>query len=369
MKYLFHLGRNPELSSLEVVSFLQRTNRNYKILKITKKFILLEISSLDSIETIKNLGGTTKISSELNNLEEYIGKSIKAKKFNYAINILESSQASIKGLTDLIKKVSKQFKAKPLHKHVKENEISPSKSQSLELELTLYKNNVYKVIAVSDPKSYKNRDEVRPFFDPLQVISVRLAKILINLAQPNKNTILLDPFCGLGTIIQEASLLGIQTIGSDNNLGMVKKCQSNITWAKKKLRLKVNPRIRNLNVRSLSKSLNGNFCIATEPYLGPYLKKLPWENEAREIARELSKIYEDFLREASKLLKQGSKVALVVPTFKTRTNKIIRIGFQSMLEKYNFGIYQPLNNTLIPIDYIVRNNKIRRKIYVLEKLK
>mgnify|MGYP001609440882 CR=1 FL=1 len=368
MNYLFHLGRAPELSCLEIVSFLQRTEKPYKILKITKKFMLLELENFDAKEAIKCLGGTIKISSDIQDAEKYITSHISSNKIEYGINVLESSQTSLNGLTALIKTIAKRERIKAMHKHAQEREIPPSKSKNLDFELTLCKNNVYRVVAVSDPKSYGDRDEVRPYFDPLQVISVRLAKILINFAQPKKNDTLLDPFVGLGTIIQEASLMGINAMGTDNDLNIVKKSQANISWARNKFHFNTNPGVKILDVARLSKELKNIGAIATEPYLGPYLKKMPWEGEAREIAAKVSRIYESFLIQASKLLKQGSKMAIVVPTFKTRNNKIIRIGFQSMLEKHKFNIYQPLNNTLVPIDYKLHNGKILRKIYILEKL-
>ncbi len=368
MNYLFHLGRDPELSCLEIVSFLQRTDKPYKIIKITKKLMILELENFNAKEAIKCLGGTIKISTEITDVENYILSLISSKRIEYGVNIFESSQESLNNLTDLIKNIAKRERIKALHKYGQEREIPPSKSKNLDFELTLCKNQTYLVIASSDPKSYRDRDETRPFFDPLQVVSVRLAKILINLAQPKKDSTLLDPFVGLGTILQEASLMDITVIGTDKDLTIIKRAQANLTWAKKNLHFKKNPILKVLDVVRLSKELNNIDCIATEPYMGPYLRKIPWEGEAREIAKELSHMYESFLMQSSKILKKGAKVAIVVPTFKTRTNTLIRIGFQSMLPKYGFGIFQPLNNNIIPIDYKLKNSKIQRKIYILEKL-
>ncbi|MDP3916978.1 MAG: DNA methyltransferase [Nanoarchaeota archaeon] len=371
MNHIFHLGRDPELSALEIVSFLDRTNRGYKLLKITKKIMLISLDKFDPIYAIKALGGTIKISSEIDNPENYITKElslIKSKKINYGINEIESSKEAFNNLTDIIKITAKKEKLRAFHKQKTEREIPPSKSKNLDLELTLYKNNIYKVSAVSDPKSYEKRDEKRPYFDPLKVISVRLAKILINLAQPKKNSVLLDPFAGLGTILQEASLIEIKSMGLDKDPLTVKKCQKNLIWAKDKFKFKVFPKVIRLDVGNMSKSTKNIDCIATEPYLGPYLRKLPKEQEARKIAEELSKLYEKFLRESSKMLKKGSKIAVIIPTFKTRDNKLIRVGFQSMIKKYNFDIFQPLKNNIIPLDYTMKGSKLRRKIYVLEKV-
>ena len=372
MKYIFHLGRDAELSTLEVISYLKRTQKKYKILKITKKALQIDIQKLDHNETIRSLGGTIKISLELEDPEKAIHKkiySLNSKRINYGINSLESSTKSFQDLVDLIKLSCKKEKIKILHKHTKEREIPPSKSQNLNLELTLFKNKIYAVVAASDPKSYAKRDEKRPYFDPLKVISVRLSKILINLAQPKKNDTLLDPFAGLGTILQEASLMDINSIGSDNNPQTINRCKANLDWAKKQFKIKKFPKTIVSDISYLSKKIKSVDCIATEPYLGPYLKKLPTEMEARTISKDISRLYNTFLREASKILRTGSKVAIIVPTFKTRDSKIIRIGFQNMLRNHSFKIYQPLENNLIPLDYAPKGSKIKRKIYILEKLK
>jgi tRNA G10 N-methylase Trm11 len=372
MKHIFHLGRNPELSILEAVSFLERTKRKYQIKKITKQSILIEIEKFDPKKAINQLGGTIKISSELTNSKKHIEITLSNQtknKITYGINKIESSSSHVQKLIKTIKDSCREQKIKVLQKYSSEREIPPTKAKNLDIELTVYKGNYYKVSAISDPKSYKKRDEKRPNFEPLKVVSVRLAKILINLAQPKKDDLLLDPFTGLGTILQEATLMDVKSTGSDKYSNTVKKCKQNLDWLKKEFNLKTIPQVKIADVAKLSSKIKKADAIATEPYLGPYLMKLPTEQEAREIAKEVSKIYEDLLRESSKILKNGSKMAIIVPTFKTKNSKIIRIGFQTLLEKYGFKIHQPLRNTLVPIDYILRNSKIRRKIYVLERLK
>ncbi len=372
MNYIFHLGRDAELSTLEIISYLERIGKKYEIKKITKKALLLDIDKLDNFETIKNLGGTVKLSLELKDPEQSIQNkiySMTSKRINYGVNCLESSENTLLELTSMIKTFCKKQKIKALHKYVKERELPPSKSKNLDLELTLFKNKIYAVVASSDPKSYAQRDENRPYFDPLKVISVRLAKILINLAQPKKKDILLDPFSGLGTILQEAALMDISSLGSDNNPLTIKKCNANIQWAKNKFKLNKIPKVVLSDISQLSKKVKYANCIATEPYLGPFIKKLPTELEAREIVKDVSRLYDNFLKNASRILKQGSKMAVIVPSYKTRDSKSIKIGFQTMLKTHHFKIHQPLKNTMVPIDYDLKGSKIKRKIYILEKLK
>ncbi len=364
MNYIF--------SILEIVSYLDRTNTKHKIKKITKKILIAEVPTFNTSKAINSLGGTIKISIPLENPEQQIQKQIIKicnNKINYGINQIESSKSNLTSIENLIKTFCKKNKIKAYHKYPKEKEIPPSKSTNLDLEITLYKNQPYIVSAFFDPKTYEQRDQNRPFFSPLKVTSLRLAKILINLAQPKKQAIILDPFAGLGTILQEAMLMGFKITGSDKRSSTVKKCKSNLRWIKSKYKIKSEYSIYKSDISEISTKIKSADCIVTEPYLGPYLKKLPAETEARKIARELSRLYDNLLKQASKILKKDSKITIIVPTFKTKNNKTIRIGFQSLLRHYGFKIFQPMQNKLIPIEYRLKNSKIRRKIYVLEKFK
>jgi tRNA G10 N-methylase Trm11 len=370
MNHIFHLGRNPGLSTLEVISYLERTNTEYEIKKITKRVLIIGLTKFNTKKAITALGGTVKISIPVNN--EEIEKNILdlyTKKLSYGINSIESSNSKVLSFNEQIRNICKKEKIKSYHKFPKEKDIPPSKAINLDLEFTLYKNQEYFVSATSNPKSYEERDERRPFFNPLKVTSLRLAKILINLAQPKKQAIILDPFAGLGTILQEALLMGFKIAGSDKKSSAVKKCKSNLRWIKSKYKISSEYSIHKSDILDISERINKADCIVTEPYLGPFLRKLPGELEARRIAKDLTILYTDFLVESSKILKKGSKMVVIVPTFKTKNNKHIRIGFQSLIEPNGFRIFQPLKNNMIPLKYGLQNSKIRRKIYILEKFK
>ena len=71
--------------------------------------------------------------------------------------------------------------------------------------------------AVQPFEQFSARDFGRPGRDDLSgMLPPKLAIIMINLAQTPLNSILLDPFCGSGTILSEAVLLGYTNlIGTD----------------------------------------------------------------------------------------------------------------------------------------------------------
>jgi tRNA (guanine10-N2)-dimethyltransferase len=73
----------------------------------------------------------------------------------------------------------------------------------------------------------KRKVGLRPFFSPIS-LHPKFARALVNLTGVRRGERLLDPFCGTGGILIEASLIGVKTIGSDISEDMVKGCQENM---------------------------------------------------------------------------------------------------------------------------------------------
>src|SRR3989338_9779700 len=145
----------------------------------------------------------------------------------------------------------------------------------------------------------------RPFQEPLEAISIRLAKILINLAGVKKNETILDPFMGIGTIMQEAMLMGINSIGLDKEGRRVSHAKKNLAWFKKSYGR--HAFFRCIEGDSLflqgqvKEKIDG---VATEPYLGPLIKRLPTKGEAEKIVKKLEELYAGILKEIYKVLKK-----------------------------------------------------------------
>ena len=80
-----------------------------------------------------------------------------------------------------------------------------------------------RTITVVDSNFQQQMDEDRPFTEFRQTIPPKFAKTLISYLQlnaPLKDKKILDPFCGSGTILQFAHMIGLQAYGAD----IVPKC-------------------------------------------------------------------------------------------------------------------------------------------------
>ena len=139
---------------------------------------------------------------------------------------------------------------------------------------------------------FSRRDYGRPNRDPRSgMLPPKLAQIMINLSRTQKTATLLDPFCGSGTIIQEALLMGYtQVIGSDISQSAVENTKTNLAW----LKLKAQQLIVS-NVAALAKHVPAQSidAVVTEPYLGPpLLGNVPLEH-IKNTLHTLAALYHD----------------------------------------------------------------------------
>lgn len=371
MIYLFVLGRDPELARMEIECILENESK-FRILENSKNVAAVECENINP-EIIKKLGGTIKIAKVIsntndaydieNNLENCGLYNGDKNKIEYYIDHYSTSLLNL--TEDILKDYFKRMKIKALYKKTAE----PSKLTRKDilkngLNLVIYKNYIGKVIAVTNPIELKTRDIGRPSVDYAKVISIRLAKILINLSKVKKGETLLDPFAGSGTILQEAMLQGVNAIGADNDVVSINDADKNLKWIRSKYATNSNFKIIKSDVINLAEKIReGSIdAVVTEPYMGPFIRKLPNIPEAKNLASDLSMLYSDLLKNLKKLEKKGKRTVIIIPVFRTRENKKIFINFRNMAESCGFSILYE------PITYGHSKNKLLRQVYVLEKL-
>jgi len=363
MKYIFVLGRDPELSVLELVSYFKAKKIEYKILESDKYVALVELDKVDPERMISDLGGTVKIAKVVSeDLEEFNYDYLGSKdKISYGVS--SYGKTDDEPLKKKIKKIFKEQKLKAMRKKGKTKELTPSDLVNLDLEFVLYHKYIGETVAFFDPSKYKERDK-RPTNDFLKSTSIRLAKIMINLAQPTKNETLLDPFCGTGIILQEALLKRLDVVGVDIDNWSVEASRKNLDWIKHKYNLKNNFNVVRGDSAKINQILKKKVdIVVTEPYLGPFLKGLPSFGEAKKVAKELEMLYSDFFNRVSDLVKK--RIVIIVPGFVTRDKKTVKFDFEKIVKGNGFKIeMDPIKS---PICYSERNTKINRYIYVLNK--
>ncbi len=86
-----------------------------------------------------------------------------------------------------------------------------------------------KLEEISPTPFMQRRPRKRPFFHP-SAMPPKLARCMVNLAKPKKGDLLLDPFCGTGSFLIEAGLLGCRVLGFDAKKYMVRGSLRNLKF-------------------------------------------------------------------------------------------------------------------------------------------
>ncbi len=201
--------------------------------------------------------------------------------------------------------------------------------------------------AVHDPFEFQKRDVEKPVQRKMFAIPPRLSKIMINLTWCTPGKTFLDPFCGVGTILQEALLSKATVIGLDINRWCVDAAKRNLDWIAYEYSLQdAQFTVVQGDVRDMPPKIHrGIDCIATEPDLGPALRELPTVEYAQEIIDHLNPLFEGFLSESFQVLREGGRLAVVTPYIKVRLGKPVRMEVQRMAENVGFTTITPFSET------------------------
>jgi len=190
-----------------------------------------------------------------------------------------------------------------------------------------------------------------------------LAKIMLNLAGAKEGKTLLDPFCGSGTILQEGIIRGLHVVGTDNHNKSIQESKKNLQWLIKKHDVKTRVEVLKVQVQELTKAVKKNSIdlVVTEPEMGPYWKKLPYDEEVKKTIQELVPLYRSLFEELYQVMKPGARIAIILPTFRTFTKLYPMQPSKIMRE----GQFKQINK---PLEYWHSSSKVRRNIYVFEKI-
>ncbi len=329
MKYLFVLGRNVELSILELKCFFEREEISFKILKQIDNGVLIDVSKKLGKGIIDNFGGVISIGEvlALGDKEEIFDKLDgqllyrgKSNKLNYVIMNFGSKDFDF--ISDYLKKHFRNEKLKATMKQLggrvkmQDGKQFPKVSSKLINEqYFLFENNFGRIIEVCDYDSIEKRDMGKPIRRNELSISPRLAKIMINLSGVKKGKILLDPFCGIGVILQEALLQEIEVLGIDKDKEAINSARLNLNWFKF---LKKDYNL--INSDSSRVKISQVDVIVTEPNLGELQKRVVSPEKAGQTIKQFEKLMIKVLNNLKKSV--SGRIVFTSPFILTRKKRV-----------------------------------------------
>ena len=212
--------------------------------------------------------------------------------------------------------------------------------------------------------TYARRDRNRPRRDAfVGMLPPKLAQIMVNVAVGNavKATIL-DPFCGTGTVLQEALLKGYDVCGSDLSQKMIDYTTENIAWLQSKYHI-------TSTVRSLEQAdamthqwtegqqLDAVIC---ETYLGQPFSAPPSPKKLHEVTGNCNHIITNFLRNIHGQLTPGTTLCIAVPAWRDANRKLTHLPLVQNLEALGYTLQQP------PLIYSRSDQVVVREILLLK---
>jgi tRNA G10 N-methylase Trm11 len=417
MKYIFFLGKTPALSLAEIHSMLRRYELNYKVETVYSKFAIIEINQEFNLrDFFVQLGGTIKVAETITeennpNLQEIVlretGKLLEnnpsKKTIAYSLYFTEKENKnkvieSLKNIKQTFYEVKNQYSEKNsiriLEPQTDESEISsasifnnkltnPNKGAEFNFIFIGSKVIIARTVVVQDIESYSMRDYEKPGKDArIGMMPPKLAQAMINLAEVKAGEIILDPFCGTGTILQEALLNDYKVIGSDANGDQIKKCKQNLDWIAKQYELTYpDYKIFQAGFGDAMRKISNNSinAIVTESTLGPIYKKVPNKTEIKANYNTLKKLYARFFGSALNVLRPGKRIVVTLPAYQIKPGEFVFADFIDSLEKLGYSIVCPLPNEFKGKDIkITKRNTIiysrpeqivAREIVILQKNK
>jgi len=347
MKYIFNLGHQPKISLEEIKSVLERLKISNEIYFQSEKFLILELDQeINSQKILTDLGGTVKIGKEIEKTENIENSAI-----NYLIEAQPDGkiQFSINGddKKNIAIAIKKGLRKEGRSARFVETNTSASvvynKLMQKQSDLTVVRGLLFVTEAIQDFEEFSKRDMERPALDKKSgILPPKLAKIMLNLAKgsPAKNT-LLDPFCGSGTILNEAIVLGYnKIIANDSSKKAIEDSKQNVKWISTEINKTPNiefltERAEQLHLKLKEGSAN---IIVTEPFMGKPLLGRETENELENQANGLSDMYLASFRSFHKILAPNGTIVFIFPQFGFRNDwikteriaEIEKIGFKVM---------------------------------------
>jgi len=337
MKYFFVLGKNQALSLAELAAVFGQENVSRGKLCQGGVLVMDLADPPEMHSVIRGLGGTIKIGPVIDALspEELSIDSLLPKlesvlagrggKFRFGLSVYGKIKLNSKDLAMGIKRylraqgVSSRWvtSKEPVLSSVV---VSENKLTDPGIELVFLRSGSQVLLArtevVQPYKELSFRDYGRPARDDRSgMLPPKLAQVMINLAQAKWQDLLWDPFCGSGTILTEAALMGYKRLGgSDMSEQAVTDTRQNLEWTKEKFAVGPEAVIRQTNILGLPQELKKRRigAIVSEGYLGPQRGGF---DLARTVA-ELEELYTKSLEVFSRVAKPGGRVVLAWPQIK-----------------------------------------------------
>jgi tRNA (guanine10-N2)-dimethyltransferase len=307
-------GENETLPAAELTAILEAENCTFEITEKLDQLVRLEANPNCIYAVHRRAAYTMTSALELFTCqaeENTIMKTAEHTDFTAVLNPGESFAVRIKR----IKEHSKNVRTVPLEaklgKHILNNSLKAKvnlKTPDKTFLGILTDNRIVfglKQTEIQTKTFSERRPRKKPFFHPSAMPS-KLARCMVNLARAHAGDTVLDPFCGTGSVMIEAALIGCHVLGLDIQRRIIVGCRENLKH------FSVNP--EGLAVADSRKlPLTRIDCLVTDP---------PYGKSASTMKSTTKQVVEGVLGSAHSLICEGQRICIASP----KTLNIAKLG-------------------------------------------
>ncbi len=410
-QFLFVLGRTPELAYLELCSYIPEATR------ISPHLSLVESSDKSRLLSIfQKLGGSIKVAQVLGREHDLLAERLAlyliddfTQKLTFGISSYDKTFSRVETLLYEIKKIleTKGIAARFITPKAADVLSSVVVTEQHITELLVGKEKdtfiIAKTIDTQRYSEWNSRDYDRPCADPQAgMLPPKVARMIVNIANssPGRSPsatfqvgfdswkverVLLDPFCGMGTILAEALLSGWHVLGSDQSDEAVSKAKKNLEWLTSKYQAidTTSYTLFTSDATHVSEHVQRESvdAIVTEPFMGStrfggnlHRRQAgdhpsaggPRSNDQihniKNTIKGLEKLYIGCLKDWHGVLRPRGIVIISFPEFVAGGREFFVKKVIDMCENLGYTVEQG------PIEYSRPQAVVRRKFYILRKI-
>ena len=401
-KRFSYLVVNPELISFKWFRCSNPGDIAHRFISLMKESVVIEISNDQKQQMITRLAGTTKISkvaseSNTDSIDKMItqydwgfeGK--QKRKLKFSLDVLNYSARNeeelrkfrswLKGIvkrTASLKSIKAEYEDLSLSDLYREHR---TKKQDSHLHIVFHMDNKTNTVYLcsehifSNPMDLKKRTDDRPVKDFSIMSSLRFARMLVNISGTKPGETILDPFCGIGTILGEAMAIGCNGIGVEIEKSRVSDARQNLKWYKEKYYpdLPLSFKIFEGDSTRLSQVIDKKqFAeknnVGNGTRFGTALRGTPTDAEVKHSKSILDPLYNSFFGELFEMLPDNAKIVIILPEFITKEGKSYKLKIDNLRNFQTVNPTKGLDMELsMPIECSEDWNYISRKLYILQK--
>lgn len=383
MIFMLILGREPKLSLVELEALFGSEN----VKKVAPEIAFIETKSLN----LEHLGGSIKAGQILEeSVTDFLAKLPEGK---ITLGISDySAKANKRTSWALALKYKNLLKRRGRNVRLIPNNDGPILSSAAShhnqlgeklnhIEILKFNNHFALSIGTQNITAYAKRDRERPARDAfVGMLPPKLAQILINIAvgefkkeNPNqKDLVVLDPFCGTGVVLQEATLMGYSAYGSDLSEKMITYSKKNLDWLSDRtpeLQKKDAPKLylEPGDATNHSWNLAKINCVASEIYLGHPLSQAPSGIKLKEYQQSTKLLLTSFLKNLGAQIASGTTLCLATPAWLRPNGHYEGVNILDEIEKLGYNTLQYKHAASQDLLYYRDGQIVARKLLILRK--